>query len=63
VLFLSCSSAETPKHSLGRGGNDSDVVNHLKEVEGYFKEVRREEVRLSKRLLLIVLFRYIVKDL
>ncbi|KAE8441379.1 hypothetical protein EG329_005006 [Mollisiaceae sp. DMI_Dod_QoI] len=39
VLFLSCSSAETPRHSLGGGSDDSDVVNHLKAVEGYFKEI------------------------
>ncbi|XMA20775.1 hypothetical protein WAI453_013566 [Rhynchosporium graminicola] len=39
VLFLSRLSAETPRHSLGGGSADSDVVDHLKAVEGYFREI------------------------
>ena len=46
TLFLNCPPEETP-------GDESDAMNHLKKVEGYFKEVSREWVQAN--ILLIAL--------
>lgn len=42
TLFLNCSSEETLGQSLGRGGDELDVVNRLKEEDGYFKEIHSD---------------------